>query len=94
MTQRTPTDGDGTAEVYDVPHGSHTTRPVATAPAVRPSPTSADVDVVTPVDRVRWGPVIAGLFAALATLAFLAVAKKVAAALKTADRPAPKIIFE
>ena len=27
-------------------------------------------------------------------LAFLAVAEKVAAALKTADRPAPKIIFE
>ncbi len=40
--------------------------------------TPSDVDinttaVVTPVDRVRWGPIFAGLFAALSTLAVLAV---------------------
>ena len=29
--------------------------------------------VATPTDRVRWGPIIAGLFAALSTLAVLAV---------------------
>jgi len=30
--------------------------------------------VVTPFDRVRWGPILAGLFSALATLALLSVA--------------------
>ena len=73
MTQRTPTGENGSAEVYDTPASARTPHPVAPAPAVRTSPTSVDVDVVTPVDRVRWGPVLAGLFAALATLAMLAV---------------------
>jgi hypothetical protein len=36
---------------------------------------SVDVNtaVVTPTDRVRWGPIIAGLFTALSTLALLSV---------------------
>ena len=32
-----------------------------------------DTAVVTPTDRVRWGPIIAGLFTALSTLAVLSV---------------------
>ena len=32
-----------------------------------------DTSVVTPTDRVRWGPIIAGLFTALSTLALLSV---------------------
>jgi hypothetical protein len=73
MSQRTSRDDNGTAEVYDAPTTARTTRPVATAPVVRPSAAPVDVDVVTPVDRVRWGAVLAGLFAALSTLAALSV---------------------
>lgn len=43
-----------------------------TAPTVAAAP-RMDVDVVTPVDRVRWGAILAGLFAALSTLATLTV---------------------
>ncbi len=65
MTQRERID-EHRAEVYETP----------LRPAQRPtnSGTSAyDVDVVTPTDRVRWGPIIAGLFAALSTLAVMSV---------------------
>jgi len=41
------------------------------------TPPAAEIDinaaVVAPLDRVRWGPIFAGLFAALSTLAVLAV---------------------
>src|SRR3954467_6992189 len=35
--------------------------------------TRVDVTAVSPTDRIRWGPIIAGLFAALKTLAVMAV---------------------
>ncbi len=35
--------------------------------------TAASATVMTPTDRVRWGPIIAGLFTALSTLALLGV---------------------
>lgn len=57
----------GHAEVYNTPTQTRTVqRTVSAAPRY-------DVDVVTPTDRIRWGPVFAGLFAALATLATLTV---------------------
>src|SRR4051794_33559805 len=34
---------------------------------------SASATVITPTDRVRWGPIVAGLFCSLATLALLSV---------------------
>jgi len=37
------------------------------------APTTASATVVTPTDRVRWGPVIAGLLTALSTLVVLSV---------------------
>jgi hypothetical protein len=36
-------------------------------------PTSVKTTIVTPFDRVRWGPILGGLFAALSTLALLSV---------------------
>jgi hypothetical protein len=40
-------------------------------------PATADINVtaanITPTDRVRWGPILAGLFAALSTLAVLSI---------------------
>jgi hypothetical protein len=75
MTQRQRSDESG-AEIYETPDTSRaetystpqarTVQRTATAPAPR-----YDLDVVTPTDRIRWGPVLAGLFAALATLATL-----------------------
>ena len=56
------------AATYQTPH----TAPPAVARTLPAAP-QLDVDVVTPVDRVRWGPILAGLFAALATLAVLAI---------------------
>lgn len=81
MTQRQRVDETG-AEIYETPdtgraevYNTSTSRPVQTRTVQRPIATTPnyDVDVVTPTDRVRWGPVLAGLFAALATLATLTV---------------------
>lgn len=69
MTQRERIeDADHNATVYD------TGTPRRQSPVVTQqiSP-DVDVDVVTPTDRVRWGPIIAGLFTALSTLAVLSV---------------------
>jgi len=60
---------DSSAEVYEAPSRGAVVERTAT----RAAATHTDVDVVTPVDRVRWGPVLAGLFAALATLVTLSV---------------------
>ena len=61
------------AETYQAPRtGDATvgrTRPIDTLTAAP----HTDVDVITPVDGVRWGPILAGLFAALSTLAALAI---------------------
>ncbi|GAB4202916.1 MAG: hypothetical protein OHK0022_26570 [Roseiflexaceae bacterium] len=46
------------------------TRPVAVGAAAAADENMA---LVNPTDRVRWGPIIAGMFAALATLATLSV---------------------
>ncbi len=65
MTQRERMD-DHRAEVYET----------SARPVQRPTNSgmsTTDVDVVTPTDRVRWGPIIAGLFAALSTLAVMSV---------------------
>ena len=51
----------------DAPDGPRTSSPVAAAPA------TASATVTTPTDRVRWGPVIAGLLTALSTLVVLTV---------------------
>lgn len=51
-----------TTRQFEQPHVAH---PVADD--------GTDVTLVTPVDKVRWGPVLAGLFAALSTLATLTV---------------------
>lgn len=65
MTQRQQAQ-EHNAEVYDAPGR------VAQRPVNNVSP-AYDVDVTTPTDRVRWGPIIAGLFAALSTLAVMSV---------------------
>src|ERR1051325_717058 len=46
-----------------------------TMPQSTTSPGDVNVNtaVITPTDRVRWGPIIAGLFAALSLLALLSV---------------------
>lgn len=76
MTQRQRSDESGAeiyetpdtsrAETYSTPAQTRTVQRTVTAPMPR-----YDLDVVTPTDRIRWGPVLAGLFAALATLATL-----------------------
>ena len=48
--------------------GTTTGRSFANGPQI-----DVNTAVVTPTDRVRWGPIIAGLFAALSTLALLSV---------------------
>jgi hypothetical protein len=70
MTQRERID-DTRAEVYETPATSRTTTTRTTRPIMTNNTPDYDVDVVTPTDSVRWGPVLAGLFAALATLAAL-----------------------
>src|SRR3954467_8069754 len=46
-------------------------------PSMSAARTNPEIDintnVITPTDRVRWGPIIAGLFAALSLLALLSV---------------------
>ncbi len=70
MTQRERSTDDGSrAEVYDTPARTVTaSTPVMTSAAPR---TDVETTVVTPVDRVRWGAIFAGLFSALSTLLVL-----------------------
>ena len=68
MTQRERATDDGhRAEIYDTPARPRMT-PGMTTSAPR---TDVDTTVVTPVDRVRWGAIFAGLFSALSTLLVL-----------------------
>lgn len=64
-------DRHGNAEVYDTTARPATTRhPEGTVSA----PTyGAGVTSMSPVDQVRWGPIVAGLFTALTTLLVLSV---------------------
>jgi len=62
----TPSHG-GRVLVADAPERSRYGAPAAA------TPTTATATVVTPTDRVRWGPVIAGLLTALSTLVVLTV---------------------
>jgi hypothetical protein len=72
MTQRERIDDTG-AEVYETPATTRTTTARTTRPIMTNNAPNYDIDVVNPTDSIRWGPVIAGLFAALATLAALTV---------------------
>lgn len=75
MTQRERIDEvHGGAEVYNTPTSARAVQQRAvTNTAPQYATPQYDVDVVTPTDRVRWGPIIAGLFAALSTLAVMSV---------------------
>lgn len=68
MTQRT--NDDHSVEVYDAPNTTKRSVPVQTQP-VTTQLHDIDTTVVTPVDRVRWGPMLAGMFSALSTLLVL-----------------------
>ncbi len=48
-------------------------RTVRTTTATLPTEIEQNVNVVTPRDRVRWGPIVAGLLAALATFVLLTI---------------------
>lgn len=64
--KRTPkTNGHDAVQVYDAASNDNLTR--------RELPQGRATTVVTPVDRVRWGPILAGLFASLTTLVVLGV---------------------
>lgn len=54
--------------MYDTPVRGRTVREQVTTVTPR-----NNTDVITPTDTIRWGPVIAGLFAALSTLAALTI---------------------
>lgn len=58
---------------YQTNQFSTPVRPQYAADMATPAQPQYDVDVVTPTDRVRWGPIMAGLFTALSTLALLSV---------------------
>ncbi|HEY0603379.1 MAG TPA: hypothetical protein VGD58_10730 [Herpetosiphonaceae bacterium] len=69
MTQRERIDdADHNANMYET--GTNYRQGPAVTQQITPD---VDVDVVTPTDRVRWGPIIAGIFTALSTLAVLSV---------------------
>lgn len=73
MAERHESERQAAVGVYERHHGDTVTRrevyPASPTTAERATPR-----VTTPVvDRVRWGPVIAGLFAALTSLIFLSV---------------------
>ena len=80
MTQRERIDETRDATVYDTPT-TYQTNQFATTPASPQYDTDLatavqpqyDADLATEKDRVRWGPIIAGLFTALSTLALLGV---------------------
>ena len=59
---------------YNAPSVPHTTRtePVGTSHLSRPTEINAAV-ASTPVDRARWGAILAGLFAAISTLFLLVI---------------------
>jgi hypothetical protein len=72
------TNGTGTvrpvkdgAEIYETPGTAGNSGPAVTTTGGPQY--DVDMAVVTPTDRVRWGPIVAGLFAALSTLAVLSV---------------------
>lgn len=70
MAQRDRTrDDEGAVKVgvYDTP-GSTTTGRTAPATTI-----TRDVETDAPKDLIRWGPILGGLFAALATLIALGV---------------------
>ena len=67
IEDRTTTPHAGRVLVADAPD-----RAAGTGHATA-APTTASASVVTPTDRVRWGPVIAGLLTALSTLVVLSV---------------------
>jgi hypothetical protein len=67
MVQQTDTGTGGRAAEYTTPADAG-----AMSGAIAPR-LDINTAVVTPTDRVRWGPIIAGLFAALSTLAVLNV---------------------
>jgi len=67
IEDRTTTSHGGRVLVADAPEGPRVGAPLTGAP------TTATATVVTPTDRVRWGPVIAGLLTALSTLVVLSV---------------------
>ena len=73
MTNRTGTvrPAQGGAEIYETPGTSEHGAPAGAT--MRVPQDDVDMAVVTPTDRVRWGPIIAGLFAALSTLTVLSV---------------------
>ncbi len=77
MTQRErlPDDAaDNRAVVYDTHETAAPQRTVATgAPTRYRDDRDVDIDVNTPTDGVRWGPIIAGLFTALSTLTLLSL---------------------
>ena len=60
-------DNKDSAQVYDTPDRTRTFTPGATPDNV------TNTTIVAPTDRVRWGPIMAGLFAALSTLVVLSV---------------------
>jgi hypothetical protein len=71
MTQGNRND-DRNVEVYDAP--GTTTRPMPqqrTVVATGQPHQDIDTTIVTPVDRVRWGSILAGIFSALSTLLVL-----------------------
>ena len=59
------------AEIYETPGTAGNSGPAVTTTGGPQY--DVDMAVVTPTDRVRWGPIVAGLFAALSTLAVLSV---------------------
>ncbi len=63
-------------QVYDAQPAAYANAPVAThttTTTARPTELEQNVNVVTPRDRVRWGPIVAGLLAALATFVLLTI---------------------
>src|SRR3954451_3955636 len=72
MTQREHRDDGNTADVYETPATS-VSYPSGQRPAVAPGRTQTEIEttVVTPVDRVRWGSIVAGIFTALSTMLVL-----------------------
>ncbi|MBA3944546.1 MAG: hypothetical protein H0X37_08295 [Herpetosiphonaceae bacterium] len=74
MSKNPGKNAESGAEVYET--STPATRPTTMRETrtFTPSPTiEVERPMVMPTDRVRWGPIIAGLFAALSTLALLTV---------------------
>lgn len=72
MTQRNRNDDDRNVEVYETPgNTARTAMPQRTVVNTVQPRQDIDTTIVTPVDRVRWGSILAGLFSALSTLLVL-----------------------